>query len=355
MTEVIHASRNNPVRVALAGLGRVGTVHANNILNALPQAELVRIQDADEAVARARSVELGGIPWSLDFTELAADPAIEAILIATPSTLHLEHIRIAARAGKHIFVEKPIALTRADTFEAIEIARANGVRLQVGFQLRFEPTFVEARQAIDNGDVGQIYQLRITHRDYKPRDIAFTLTSGGLYADVTVHDFDLARFLAGEIAEVTAFGDALSPGFADSGDIDNGIVVVRFTNGAFGVIDNTRVGGYGFDFFAEILGSRSTVRAVLPLRKSGIEVLTDARSTTQNVTRGVQSYNRAYIGELKSFLEDVVRGGRPPESSSLDAAAAFVLAQAAEISRRERRTVKLDHTAASDGVIYDIR
>ena len=347
------APANRPVRLGLAGLGRVGTRHATNIIQCLPKLCLVRVQDADETVARARSAELGKIAWTTSYDDLVNDPDIEGIIIATPSTLHLEHIKRAAAAGKHIFVEKPIALSQQDNYSAITVAKEHCVRLQVGLQLRFDPTFLELKHLIEGGALGSIYQLHITHRDYRPRDPDFIATSGGLFADVTVHDLDLARFFVGEITEVTAFGGSLSPGFRQLGDIDNAIVALRFESGALGVIDNCRVAGYGFDLFAEVLGSKATVRATLPGKKGGIEILSDGKCTSEFVTRS--SYDRAYIAEIEAFGLEVVRDGHEPKSSSLNGVAAFVLADAAALSLRECRTVHLSHQISDSVVTYRIK
>ena len=223
-----------------------------------------------------------------------------------------------------IFCEKPLGLDSAGTAEALAAVKAAGVRLQVGFQLRFVPSFRQVREMVQRGELGQIYMFRFSHRDMKPPTLDFLKTSGGLMADVSVHDFDLARYLIGEIDEVTAVGTAVSLGFAETGDVDNALVTVRFANGAIGSIDNTRVAGYGSDMSGEIIGSLGAVRFGPEVMK-GPTVLRPELVTRAHFVRLFEYTNDAYVSRARVVLPQgrprrpgtgVQRaGGRLPHSS----------------------------------------
>jgi inositol 2-dehydrogenase len=340
------------VRVGLAGLGRMGRFHATNLAGRIPLAELVRIVDADENLARDRSEQLGGIEWSTEYTDLLDDPGIEAVVIASPTPLHADMVEAAAAAGKHIFCEKPISLEMERTYQAIEAARAAGVRMQIGFHRRFDPDYRGAWQKIAAGEVGDVFLFRTSLRDMQAPSFDYIKGSGGFFADVTLHDLDTARWLIGEIEEITAFGAALSdPRFEEVGDIDNAVVTLRFAGGALGVIDNSRVAGYGYECSSEIMGSQATLR-VGNHRRVSVETLTPDRACRDYVSDFVERFVEAYTTEMEYFVR-AVRDGRDPEASGADAAAAFVLAKAAERSYREGRTVRLSSETRDGEIFYE--
>jgi inositol 2-dehydrogenase len=340
------------VRVGLVGLGRMGRFHAANLAGRIPLADLVRIVDADEGVARDLSEGLRGVEWSTDYADLLEDSEIEAVVIASPTPLHADMIEAAANAGKHVFCEKPISLDIERTYEAIEAARAAGVKLQVGFHRRFDPDYRRAWQKIAADEVGEVYLFRTSLRDMQAPGFDYIKGSGGFFADVTLHDFDTARWLIGEIEEVIALGAALSdPGFEEVGDIDNAVVTVRFAGGALGVIDNSRVAGYGYECSSEVMGSRATLR-VDNHRRASVETLTPDSSHQDYVSDFVERFADAYAAGLESFAR-AVREDRDPEVSGADAAAAFVLAKAAERSHREGRAVRLTNETKDGEVFYE--
>jgi len=249
------------VRVGLVGLGRMGRFHAANLAGRVPGARLVRIVDAAEDVARETSGRLGGVKWSTRYDDLLEDLEVEAVVVASPTPLHAEMAEAAAAAGKHVFCEKPVSLELEPNYRVIEAVRAAGVKMQVGFHRRFDPDYRAAREKISAGHIGEVYLFRTSLRDMRSPGFDYLKGSGGFFADVTVHDFDAARWLVGEISEVTAVGAALSdPGFEEAGDIDNAVVTLRFASGALGVIDNSRVAGYGYECSSEIMGHRGTLR-----------------------------------------------------------------------------------------------
>lgn len=344
---------NRRVNIAILGLGRIAQVHMRNLVHNVSSACVCKLMDVRLDAARKMSEAYGGISYSNSLEEILDDPKVEAVLIASPSTLHVGMIKSCAAAGKQIFCEKPLGLDSAGTAEALAAVKAAGVRLQVGFQLRFVPSFRQVREMVQRGELGQIYMFRFSHRDMKPPTLDFLKTSGGLMADVSVHDFDLARYLIGEIDEVTAVGTAVSLGFAETGDVDNALVTVRFANGAIGSIDNTRVAGYGSDMSGEIIGSLGAVRFGPEVMK-GPTVLRPELVTRAHFVRLFEYTNDAYVSELESFCRRVVRDGLEPESSGPEAAAAFELAKAAELSMRDKRTVVLEHTGSGTDVVYKV-
>jgi myo-inositol 2-dehydrogenase/D-chiro-inositol 1-dehydrogenase len=340
------------VRVGVVGLGRMGRFHAANLAGRIPGARLMRIADAVEDAARENAACLGGVEWSTRYEDMLEDPEVEAVVVASPTQLHAEMATAAAAAGKHVFCEKPISLELERTWQVIEAVRAAGVKLQVGFQRRFDPDYLAAKEKISASHIGEVYLFRTTLRDMHSPGFDYIKGSGGFFADVTVHDFDAARWLIGEISEVTATGAALSdPGFEEAGDIDNAVITLRFASGALGVIDNSRVAGYGYECSSEILGNRGTLR-IDNHRRVAVETLTPGRACQDYVSDFVERFADAYRGEMEHFVR-VVRGEAEPQPSGADAAAATVLAQAAERSHREGRTVRLKRESRDGEIFYE--
>ena len=339
------------VGLGVAGLGRIGLMHAENLAGQVPSAELLRVVDADEARARATGEQLG-VDWSTSYEDLLADPNVHGVVIATPTPLHVEMVERAAAAGKHIFCEKPISLDLSSTLAAIDVAREAGSALQIGFHRRFDPDFAAAAERIDAGELGDVYFFRATLRDKQPPPMEYIKASGGFFVDVTIHDLDTARWLVGEIEEVTAHGAALSdPAFEAADDVDNAVVVLRFANGALGVIDESRVAGYGYECSTEVLGSRATVR-IGDHRRVGNAWLTPGSAAVDWVEDFTERFPRAYALELEDFAA-AIRDQRAPGVTGEDGLAAFVLAQACERSYREQRTVRLRHEERVGRVIYE--
>lgn len=329
----------------------MGRFHAANLAGRIPAARLAKIVDADEEAASSISEQLGGVEWSTDYEDLLEDPEIEAVIVASPTPLHAEMSEAAAAAGKHVFCEKPISLDSKRTYEVVETVRSAGVRMQVGLHRRFDPDYRAAWEQISAGEIGEVYLFRTSLRDMSAPGPEFLKGSGGFFADVTLHDFDAARWLVGEIEEVTAVGAALSDpsGFEEIGDIDTAIVTLRFESGALGVIDNSRVAGYGYECSSEIMGSEGTLR-IDNHRRVEVETLTPNRASQDYVSDFVERFAEAYTAEMEHFAR-AVRSGKDPEVGGADGAAAFVLAGAADRSYREGRTVRL-RSASRDGAIF---
>ncbi|PWU25254.1 MAG: oxidoreductase [Candidatus Rokuibacteriota bacterium] len=330
----------------------MGRRHADNLARS-PSVDLVRVVDADEGAARTTGAELG-VEWSTSFDDLLRDPRIEGVVLATPTALHAAMVEQAAAAGKHVFCEKPIAIELAPTLHAVEAAAAARVKLQVGFHRRFDPDWAAARERIARGELGDVYLFRSSLRDPRPPAMDYVSGAGGLFVDVTIHDLDTARWMVGEIEEVTAVGAALSdPAFETMGEVDHGIVMLRFASGALGVIDNSRASGYGYECSAEVMGSQATVR-IDRHRRVYNEWLTAGTASVERVMTFTELFQDAYRTELESFAA-AIREDRPPAVTGGDALAAFMLACACERSLHEGRTIRLEREEGPGGAAYQLQ
>jgi myo-inositol 2-dehydrogenase/D-chiro-inositol 1-dehydrogenase len=324
-------------------------LHARNLAGGARGVALVRVADASEPAARAAGEELG-VDWTSSADDILADPAIEAVLIATPTGSHVELIEDAAAAGKHVLCEKPISLDAASSERAIEAAQAAGVRLQVGFHRRFDPDWADATARIQAGELGDVRLFRTSLRDKVAPRLEFLAGSGGFFVDVTIHDLDTARWMVGEIDEVTALGAALTvAGIEEVGDVDTAVVALRFASGALGLIDGAREAGYGYECSTEVMGSRATVR-IGGHRRHQSEWLTPGTVASDWVADFSERYPNAYRLEVEAFAL-AVRDGTPVAVTGEDALAAFVLARACDRSAREGAPVRLAHERAPTGAV----
>jgi myo-inositol 2-dehydrogenase/D-chiro-inositol 1-dehydrogenase len=328
-----------PVHLGVVGLGRMGRYHASNIAGRLPGLRLAGVADTDAQLAREVAAELEtGAHTSLE--SLLAVPDLEAVVIASPTPYHVSMIEETAAAGKHVFCEKPIALDVAATQRAVAAADAAGVKLQIGFHRRFDPDWAEAKRRIAQGDLGDVLLFRTSLRDKQVPPLEFLTTSGGLFQDVTVHDLDTARWLVGEVTEVSSVGAAIAdPRIADLDDVDHAIVTLRFASGAIGVIDNSRAAGYGYECSTEVVGSRAAIR-IGNHRRAHCEWLTPGASSVDWVVDFRERYPHAYMAELEAFAA-CISSDTATEPSGADGLAALVLAQACEESLRMKHVVRV--------------
>jgi predicted dehydrogenase len=320
------------VGIGLAGTGRMGRVHLNNLTRQCAVAELACVYDTDPGRAASVAAEYG-VPAARTFVELIERS--EAVAIATPTGSHAELTVAAAQAGRPVLCEKPLSLDRATTVATIDAVEAAGVALQVGFHRRFDPDWAAAAARIAAGELGEVTFFRTSLRDMTPPDPNFLSGSGGFFLDVTVHDLDVARWLVGEVVEVTAHGAASDPAFAALGDIDTAVCVLRFANGALGVIDNSRSARYGYECSTEVVGTKAAVRVEAP---RPLEWRTPGQATYPLARDFEERYPVAYAAEFDAFARCVL-DGTPPRVTGRDALAAFDLALAATESWRTGTTV----------------
>ena len=330
---------DGPVRLGLLGAGRIGRTHARSIADA-EGARLVAVADLDAAAAAlvvgmtgARIASAEGV---LD------DPAIEGVLITTPTDLHAELIEKVAESGKAIFCEKPIDLDLSRAQRSVAVAVRYGVPLMVGFNRRFDPSFRRLRDEIDQGRIGDVELVQITSRDPAPPPMEYLQRSGGLFRDMMIHDFDMARFLVGEpIVEVGAAGSALiDKAVADAGDIDTAVAMLRSASGRLCLISNSRRAAYGYDQRIEVHGSHGMVSAGNPVATTVTRADRTGFATDPLNDFFMDRYADAYRLEIAAFCA-VVRGGDVAYPNGVDGLAALAIADAASESLATGRAVRV--------------
>lgn len=324
----------------LIGAGRIGRMHANNIVNRLPDVFLKSVAKCKPGDNWIHSL---GIPVCANHhQQVLEDPEIEAVVIATSSDAQVEMIIAAARAGKQIFCEKPVAFEADKVAAAIAAVEKAGVQLQVGFNRHFDPDFMAVKAAVAAGKIGTPQIIRITNRDPLRPDLDFIPKSGGLFMDFSIHDFDLVRFLSGtEVEEVFAMGTVLiDPEIGKLGDIDTALITLKLTGGALCIIDLSRETHYGSDQQVEVFGSGGSISARNTTPTNTIMCTAQGVFTEKPHNSFVERYEAAYVAELRSFFTGV-RDGIPPSVGGEDALAAVRIAEAAQQSREKNRPVKV--------------
>ena len=333
------------IRVGLFGAGRIGRRHALTLAAHIPEAELAVICDAVPEAAQRAALETRTDNWTSDSASVIGDRSIRAVVIASSTESHAPLIKAAAHAGKDVFCEKPVALDLEATDAALDAVDAAGVRLQIGFQRRYDKGFLRAREMIAGGELGRVESIRDTMRDPGPPPREYLATCGGLYRDMTIHNFDNVRWLMGdEVSDVFAAGAAVvDPMFVEFGDIDTSIVTLRFAGGGIAVIDNSRRAGFGYDVRTEIFGSKGAL-FVGYSRDTPLLHLTPDGVKSDHVHWFLGRFDQAYVDELRDFVMAIVEDRRPKVTGE-DGRAAMALACAAEASLRENRPVSLDRFA----------
>jgi myo-inositol 2-dehydrogenase / D-chiro-inositol 1-dehydrogenase len=327
------------VTFGLLGAGRIGKVHARAI-GANPDARLVAVADAMPAAAEALATEYGCAVSTID--AIAADPAIDAVVICTPTDTHADLIEQFTRAGKAVFCEKPIDLSVTRVRDCLAtVAAARGV-LMVGFNRRFDPDFMAVKAALDAGRVGKVEMVTISSRDPGAPPVDYIARSGGIFRDMTIHDFDMARWLLGEEPDtVQAAASVLTdPAIGQAGDYDSVNVILRTPSGRQAIITNSRRAAYGYDQRIEVLGESGAVSA-MNMAEANVEIADAAgfhRPPLLNffMTR----YVAAYANEIAAFVA-AVRDGAPTPTTGDDGLRALLLAEAALKSVAEGRTVRV--------------
>jgi myo-inositol 2-dehydrogenase / D-chiro-inositol 1-dehydrogenase len=334
------------VNVAVLGVGRIGRIHAENLAWRVPGANLVALADLDRGAAEAWATRLGGAPAGVrvadDARQVLADPGVDAVVIATATDTHARLIEECARAGKHIFCEKPIDndLERID--RALAAVDAADVALQIGFNRRFDPNFRHLHEPIAAGAIGDLHILRITSRDPGPPPISYVRVSGGIFLDMTIHDFDMARYLTGsDVRTVHALGAVrIDPEIGAAGDFDTAVVTMEMKSGAIVTIDNSRRAVYGYDQRIEAFGAAGMLWAENQTgRRTG---LADAAGlhTPRPLDFFLERYSESFAAEMREFV-DAIACGTPPPVGGADGRAPVVIALAATRSAQTGDTLRL--------------
>lgn len=330
--------RSGLVGVGVAGLGRIGTRHAENLAGRVPGARLTRLLDARAGAAASLGARLG-VPACASYAELLDANDVDAVVIATPAPTHEEMATLAAVAGRHVFCEKPLAPDPQTAQRIVDAARSAGVTLQVGFQIRFDPDFAALAPRVHAGELGRLQMFSARLRDMQPPSPEYLRTSAGLFVDGTIHLLDLAGWLAGPITGIRAFASTGGDGaIGDVGDVEQAVTVIRFAGGALGVLENSRCAGYGFECSAELVGSRRTVR-VAQHRRRHLEWRSPDSVAVDHTRDFLDRFEAAYRVELESFVDAIHRDAEPAVTGA-EAVMATVLATAADRSWREDRTIE---------------
>ena len=276
-----------------------------------------------------------------NYHELLADPDIPAVLIATPTDTHTMIIADAARAGKHIFSEKPLSLDLPSIDAALAAVEQAGVKLQVGFNRRFDQSFRRLHDVVASGQIGRPCILKITDRDPEPPPVSYIKNAGCIFLDLTIHDFDMVRYQMGEVEEIYATGNVLiNPEIGEAGDLDTDVVTLRFANGALGLIDNSRQAVYGYDQRLEVLGTTGAVMADNQTVDTVSQADAGGFRSSPLPYFFMNRYAEAYVTEVREFIE-CVRDDKAPPVTGRDGRQAVVMAHAAIKSWKENRPVKL--------------
>jgi predicted dehydrogenase len=326
------------VPIAVAGLGRMGLRHARNAA-AAAGAHLVAVADVDEARASEVGAELG-VPGYSDAARMVDEAGPHGLVIATPPATHVALIELAVQRSIHVLCEKPISFDGPAAARAVERAADSGIALQVGFQMRFDADLGEIAERLERGELGRVYQLRASLRDAAPPPYEYLAASGGYFWDGAIHLLDLARWLMGEIEQVSAFGAALSdPVFGELGDVDNAMIVLRAASGALGLVETSRVAGYGFESGVELLGSDGTCR-IAGGRAGAVEVYRDGAISARHRRDFLERFEPAYPRELEAFA-GAIADGTPPRVTGADGLAAMRVCEAAVRSHLRGETVSV--------------
>jgi myo-inositol 2-dehydrogenase/D-chiro-inositol 1-dehydrogenase len=332
------------LNIGLIGAGRIGQVHAATITTRVPNARIVAVADAIIDAANAAARKFGIPKATADYTELIADPSIDAILICSPTEFHARQIAECARAGKHVFCEKPIALGLADIDAALAEVKRHGIKLQLGFNRRFDANYKRVRDAIAGGEIGQLHFVHIVSRDPAPPPIAYVRNSGGIFLDMTIHDFDMARFLVGvDIPVESLYVQAsvrVDPAIGAAGDVDTAMLMLTFANGVVATIDNCRKAVYGYDQRVEAFGSAGAINTANNYPNSATLSTATAIQRDLPLNFFMQRYTEAYAGEIIAFC-DAIANDAPTPVNGDDGREAVRLSLAAKKSHAEKRPVRL--------------
>ena len=326
-------------KVGIIGFGRIGRIHFNSVKR-LKDVKIIAVADSLAEKMTEVFDEYGIENYSNDFNAIINNPEIDTIFVCSPTDTHAEVAIAAAKAGKDIFCEKPIDFDIKRVEEVLAEVKKAGVSFQVGFNRRFDPNFSKAKKAILDGDVGQVHIIKITSRDPEAPPLSYVKSSGGIFADMTIHDFDMARFLAGsEPVQIFAVGDALiNKDILQYDDIDTAIITIKFENGAMAVIDNSRQAAYGYDQRIEVFGSKGMVKCENNTPTQTSLFTKDAVIADKPLYFFLERYQDSFQEELIQFFNAIETGQETPVVGK-DGLVPLLMGIAAKKSLKENRPV----------------
>ena len=331
------------VKVGLIGAGRIGRVHITSITTRVPNAVIKTVADpflTEETADWAKS--MGVEKTTKDYKEIIEDPEIDAVLICSSTDTHSPISIEAIKAGKHVFCEKPIDHDVDKIMEVIKALEGTGLKYQVGFNRRFDHNFQSLQETVAQGKIGTPQIIKITSRDPEPPSIDYVKVSGGMFLDMTIHDFDMARFLAGCDAEEVYVQSAnlVDPAIGEAGDVDTAVITLKMENGAIAVIDNCRKAVYGYDQRAEVFGSEGM--AAISNDSQSTTVISNAQGVTgeKPMFFFLERYMDAYGKEITAFI-DAIEKGKDTPLNVYDGLKPVLMGLAAKKSSQEHRPVKI--------------
>jgi myo-inositol 2-dehydrogenase/D-chiro-inositol 1-dehydrogenase len=330
------------LNIGVIGAGRIGTVHTETIVRSVPEAQVVAIVDVNIAAAKELAERNMVKSYSADYRTITQNPDIDAVIICSPTDVHALHATVAAKAGKHIFCEKPIALDLDTIRRVLQTVEQSRVKFMVGFNRRFDPNFRKVKDMVVQGKVGEPHIVKITSRDPAPPPAEYVAVSGGMFLDMTIHDFDMARFIVGdEVEEVFAIGAVkVDPAIGKAGDIDTAVITLVFRNGALGIIDNSRQAVYGYDQRVEVFGSGGMVKVDNNAPDTHDYYARDGVHSSLPLNFFMDRYIEAYASEIREFCRVVVRD-EPVSVGGEDGLLSVAIGLAAKKSLELHRPVKV--------------
>ena len=296
------------VTVGIIGAGRIGKVHTESICNYVRNAKIKTVADPFMNETTAKWLTSMGVEnTTQDYHEILNDPEIDAVLICSSTNTHSSISLEAIAAGKHVFCEKPIDHDLTKIKQVVEALKGSNIKYQVGFNRRHDHNFAAVKQAVVDGKVGDVHIIKITSRDPEPPSAEYAAVSGGMFLDMTIHDFDMVRFLAGCDAEEIYVQSAVlvDPAIGEAGDVDTAIITLKMENGAIAVIDNSRRAAYGYDQRAEVFGSKGMVATANDTLSTA--VLSNAEGVTgeKPLYFFLERYMQSFATEVKGFISAI--------------------------------------------------
>tara|TARA_R110000751_G_scaffold307512_1_gene429195 strand:+ start:1661 stop:2671 length:1011 start_codon:yes stop_codon:yes gene_type:complete len=328
------------VKFAVAGLGRIGKIHLENLLQ-MEGVEVVAVMDPMEECRKyAREKKINNITSTYD--ELLTVVPFDSVVICSPTDTHADYVELAAKAGIHVFCEKPLDLSIQRVVEVLKVVKEANINLMLGFNRRFDKEFRKVRNLVKEGAVGQPHLVKITSRDPGAPPVSYIKQSGGLFLDMTIHDFDMARFVVDkEVEEVYAKGAVLvDPAIGEAGDIDTAVVTLTYTDGTMAVIDNSREAAYGYDQRIEVFGSNGMAQADNNYEDSHRLYNNKGIHGSLPLHFFLERYAMAYKSEMASYVASL-KNGDAMEVDGTDGLRSLQIGLAAIKSLKEKRPVKI--------------
>lgn len=329
-------------KVGVIGTGRIGKLHLENLSVRIPSAEVVAVADIFLEGAEEMAEKFAVKTVTRDYKEILSDKDVEAVVICSPTDTHAQYTIEAAEAGKHIFCEKPLDLSLGKIRMVLDVIEKTGVKLMVGFNRRFDPNYAKVQQIVRDGKIGEPHILTITSRDPSPPPAEYIAVSGGMFLDMTIHDFDMARYVVGsEVTEVYAKTNVLvDQVFKQAGDVDTAITVLHFENGAIGTIDNSRKAVYGYDQRLEVFGSEGMVKIDNNNHDTHTYFNEEGSHGPLPLDFFMDRYLESYAIEMEAFIDALINDKEVPVPG-IDGLISVAIGLAAKKSAHENRPVKL--------------